>query len=376
MYWCDESHLEGRADVRPRQRAGQGVLARPRTTTCHCTRCTTRTAGASATSANCEIAARSSPTRTSTRPTTTASAPWCSPTRTLTSLPAERSREIDVVEFVPSEQVDPMTLDKATTSSPTPRRRRPTCCCARRSSRPIARRSCGSRCARRPGSRRCACAATCSCCRRCCGPTRCARPRSRHWTSRCGSRRRSSSCRHPSSRASQPTSIPSEFVDEYQEELRTLIEAKIEQGDALDTSETFGEQREEEAGGEVIDLMEALRASVGAVARGPRGQGRDERQDAAAKAATKASDSLEAARPPNPRRPRSPRRRRSREGVLRGSRPAEAQDGRPIRPLRDGARGRARRPRGRGRAPAASSWSVMTSWPAAAAFLALERSLK
>ncbi|GAA3627787.1 Ku protein [Microbacterium awajiense] len=55
---------------------------------------------------------------------------------------------------------------------------------------------------------------------------------------------------------------PEEFADEYQQELRTLIEAKLEKGDALDTSETFGAQDEGEAGGEVIDLMEALRASV------------------------------------------------------------------------------------------------------------------
>ena len=55
---------------------------------------------------------------------------------------------------------------------------------------------------------------------------------------------------------------PTEFSDEYQDELRTLIEAKLEQGDALDTSETFGEHEEEAKGGEVIDLMEALRASV------------------------------------------------------------------------------------------------------------------
>ena len=38
---------------------------------------------------------------------------------------------------------------------------------------------------------------------------------------------------------------PSEFSDEYQDELRTLIEAKLEKGDALDTTETFGEQEEE-----------------------------------------------------------------------------------------------------------------------------------
>ncbi|MFF2273589.1 Ku protein [Agromyces sp. NPDC058136] len=57
---------------------------------------------------------------------------------------------------------------------------------------------------------------------------------------------------------------PEQYVDEYQQELRTLIEAKLEQGDALDTAATFGEEPEEETGGEVIDLMEALRQSLAA----------------------------------------------------------------------------------------------------------------
>ncbi|MDZ8202099.1 Ku protein [Microbacterium sp. SSW1-59] len=55
---------------------------------------------------------------------------------------------------------------------------------------------------------------------------------------------------------------PEEFEDEYQAELRTLIDAKLAQGDALDTTETFGEAEQPASGGEVIDLMEALRASV------------------------------------------------------------------------------------------------------------------
>ncbi|GAA3020072.1 Ku protein [Microbacterium dextranolyticum] len=55
---------------------------------------------------------------------------------------------------------------------------------------------------------------------------------------------------------------PSEFVDEYQQELRTLIDAKLEKGDALDTAETFGAEAHVDAGGEVIDLMAALTASV------------------------------------------------------------------------------------------------------------------
>ncbi len=53
---------------------------------------------------------------------------------------------------------------------------------------------------------------------------------------------------------------PEKFTDDYQEQLRTLVEAKLEQGDALDTEATFG--RETEGGGEVLDLMEALRRSV------------------------------------------------------------------------------------------------------------------
>jgi DNA end-binding protein Ku len=57
---------------------------------------------------------------------------------------------------------------------------------------------------------------------------------------------------------------PEQYVDEYQEELRTLIKAKLEQGDALDTAATFGEKEEQEEGGEVIDLMEALRQSIAA----------------------------------------------------------------------------------------------------------------
>lgn len=53
---------------------------------------------------------------------------------------------------------------------------------------------------------------------------------------------------------------PENFTDEYQEQLRILVEAKLETGDALDTEATFG--REPESGGEVLDLMEALKRSV------------------------------------------------------------------------------------------------------------------
>lgn len=56
---------------------------------------------------------------------------------------------------------------------------------------------------------------------------------------------------------------PGKFSDNYQDQLRKLIEAKLEQGDAVDTDATFGETGEDTGeSGEVIDLMEALRRSV------------------------------------------------------------------------------------------------------------------
>jgi DNA end-binding protein Ku len=53
----------------------------------------------------------------------------------------------------------------------------------------------------------------------------------------------------------------SEFKDDYQEQLRTLVEAKLEKGDSLDTEATFGEQEKGEEA-DVVDLMDALRRSV------------------------------------------------------------------------------------------------------------------
>ena len=56
---------------------------------------------------------------------------------------------------------------------------------------------------------------------------------------------------------------PEKFADDYQDQLKELIAAKLEKGDALDTDATFGQAAEQsEGGGEVLDLMEALRRSV------------------------------------------------------------------------------------------------------------------
>ena len=65
---------------------------------------------------------------------------------------------------------------------------------------------------------------------------------------------------------------PEKFEDEYQVQLRKLIDARFESGDTIDTEATFGEVADADGGdgdsdegedAEVIDLMEALKASLG-----------------------------------------------------------------------------------------------------------------
>ena len=60
---------------------------------------------------------------------------------------------------------------------------------------------------------------------------------------------------------------PELFTDEYQEQLRTLLDEKLEQGETVDTEATFGEERQEQEeqeaeGGKVLSLMDALERSV------------------------------------------------------------------------------------------------------------------
>jgi DNA end-binding protein Ku len=55
---------------------------------------------------------------------------------------------------------------------------------------------------------------------------------------------------------------PDKFSDDYQLELKKLIEAKLKKGDDVSTEETFGKETEAEGGGEVLDLMDALKRSV------------------------------------------------------------------------------------------------------------------
>lgn len=54
---------------------------------------------------------------------------------------------------------------------------------------------------------------------------------------------------------------PTKFADLYQEQLRRLIDAKLASGDDVDTAATFGTDAGS-SGGEILDLMEALRRSL------------------------------------------------------------------------------------------------------------------
>ncbi|NYE19973.1 Ku protein [Microbacterium immunditiarum] len=179
----------------------------------------------------------------------------------LASLPAERSREIDVVEFVPTEQVDLLTLDRAYYLEPDSAS--PKAYVLLRKTLEQTDRTAIVRFSLRQ-------------------KTRLAALRVRGDVLVLQTLLWSDEVREASFPSlDEPVRIsakelelssalvesfasdfePSEFEDEYQAELRTLIQAKLEKGDAVDTTETFGEQ-EEETGGEVIDLMAALRASI------------------------------------------------------------------------------------------------------------------
>ncbi|HET7415468.1 MAG TPA: Ku protein [Arthrobacter sp.] len=72
---------------------------------------------------------------------------------------------------------------------------------------------------------------------------------------------------------------PEDYTDEYQEQLQELVEAKLEKGEGFDTEETFGGTGEkEDEGAKVLDLMEALRRSV-EKNRGSGAAGNDDDED-------------------------------------------------------------------------------------------------
>jgi DNA end-binding protein Ku len=177
------------------------------------------------------------------------------------SLPAERSHEIEVVEFVPADQVDVLRLDKAYFLEPEERALKPYTL-LRRALEDSDRTAIVQFALRQK--------------------TRLAALRVRDnvlvlqtmlWddevrkpsfdvldsTPRISQKERDMAAQLVDSLSEDFD--PSAFTDDYQEQLRTLIEAKIEQGASLDTEATFGKQEEEESA-DVVDLMEALKRSV------------------------------------------------------------------------------------------------------------------
>lgn len=57
---------------------------------------------------------------------------------------------------------------------------------------------------------------------------------------------------------------PDEYTNEYQEQLRQLIDAKLEEGESFDTAATFGDQEtpDEDESGKVVSLLAALEGSL------------------------------------------------------------------------------------------------------------------
>ncbi|WP_163544680.1 Ku protein [Occultella kanbiaonis] len=176
----------------------------------------------------------------------------------LQTLPAERSREIDVLEFVPSEQVEPIMLDSSYYLAPTSASTK-SYVLLRRTLEESERTAIVSFTLRQK--------------------TRLAALRVRGdvlllqtllWSDevreadfpsladdvKVSAKELQMSAALVSSYESD--FAPGEFTDDYQAQMKRLIEAKLEKGEAFENEAP----EEAEEGGEVLDLMEALRRSV------------------------------------------------------------------------------------------------------------------
>ncbi len=227
----------------------------------------------------------------------------------LKALPAERSHEIEVVEFVPSDQVDPIMLDRSYFLEPDTAS--PKAYVLLRRTLESTDRTAIVRFALRQKTRLGALRVR--------GDVLMVQTmlwsdevREAKFPALEGAVRISAKELDLSSKLVESFSddfAPESFVDEYQRELRSLIAAKLEQGDALDTAATFGEPPER-GEAEVIDLMEALRRSVETVRGTPKpagrsGAGGSARSSAKANAKPRASVTAGESEPARP----APRRR-------------------------------------------------------------------
>ena len=90
------------------------------------------------------------------------------------NLPISSSRAVEVLSFVPADQIDAVQMGKPYYCDPTGGTPSRTSCCATRWRRPTGSPSSRSRCVSASGWPCCAPATASWCCRRCCGRTRCA----------------------------------------------------------------------------------------------------------------------------------------------------------------------------------------------------------
>ncbi len=182
----------------------------------------------------------------------------------LKSLPVERSREIDVVEFVPSEQVDTIRLDKSYFLEPDSKSPRSYMLLKRvlEKADRIAIVQFTLRQKTRLGALRVHGDALLL--------------QSLLWDDEVREadfpslktdvriQQRELEMAESLVRSFESDFSPADYTDEYQVQLKKLVDAKLEHGESVDTDATFGKQSDEEGDGEVIDLMEALRRSVAA----------------------------------------------------------------------------------------------------------------
>ena len=179
----------------------------------------------------------------------------------LGSLPSERSREIEVLSFVPSEQIDPILLDRTYFLEADPASRKPYALLLK--ALESTDRTAVARFALRQRTRLAALRAR--------GdmltvqtllwPDEVRDPG--ELEGRKGARVSAKELEMAKSLVESYAEdfAPDAVSDDYQVELRKLVEAKLAKGETLDTAETFGETEEGESA-DVVPLMEALRRSV------------------------------------------------------------------------------------------------------------------
>jgi DNA end-binding protein Ku len=96
---------------------------------------------------------------------------------------------------------------------------------------------------------------------------------------------------------------PEKFSDDYQEQLRELIEAKLAKGDDVSTEDTFGgdssdDDEDDDNSDNVIDLMEALKRSIDA-SRAKKSSSGSKSSSSSKSTAAKSSSSSSAAKKPS-----------------------------------------------------------------------------